>query len=308
MNQKLVLPVLHSPRMIVLGGMGGSGAACDVVADWLAAHCDLPAIVVKDYHFPKYVDRRALVLIVSLSGNTKEMLSLLDEGIERGCDTVGVSSGGDLEKVCLRRRVPHNRVERVMVPRASVPTMVFVILRILDGLGLVDCDDELKEAVASMRKTFASVSPKVPFRTNRAKQVAKVLARKTAVVYTPTHMGSVGRHFKASMNENAKVAASAGSYPEILHNEIETWKAADGRAVVLARQHKGEGEVGRKLVKAKQILGRAGIPVFEVYGDGGTLSTLLDWCLFLDMVSIYVAVIRKVPPISTPLLDGLRRI
>lgn len=308
MNQKLVLPTLHSPRLIVLGGMGGSGAACDVVSDWLAAHSPLPAMVVKDYHFPKFVDRNSLVMIVSLSGNTKEMLSLLDDATVRGCDVVGVSSGGDLEKVCEQKKIPHNRVEKVMVPRASVAAMVFVCLRILNELGLVDCADELQEAVASMHRTFDQVSPMVSFRKNRAKQLAKALSGKRGVIYTSACHGSVGHHFKASMNENAKVPVDAGSYPEILHNEIETWKTGGNRVVIITEQRDENKEVGKKLARAKWILGRAGIPVFEVKEVGGMLASLLDWCLFLDMVSIYVAVTRKVPPIETPLLDSVRRI
>jgi len=308
LSQRLELPVVHSPESIVLGGMGGSGAACDVVADWLSANSSIPASVVKDYHLPRHVGKRSLVIVVSLSGNTKEMTSILQEAVARSCDVVALSSGGVLEQMCRRLGVPHNKVEKMMVPRASLPGMVFVALRVLGELGLVNCQNDLREAALSLERMAPKVAPDVPIRDNGAKKLAKVLHGKRAVIYSPSFSASVGHHFKASMNENAKVSVDSGCYPEIFHNEIETWKSAEDRAVVLLRRPDEDENVSRKLVRAKKILARAGIPVVEVREEGALLSSLLDWCLFLDMASIYAAVLRKIPPISTPLLDKTRTV
>jgi glucose/mannose-6-phosphate isomerase len=308
LDQKLVLPRVRSPKAIVLAGMGGSGAACGVVYDWLLANSRFPVSLLKDYRLPEFVDERSLVLAISLSGNTKEMLGILDESIDRRSCVVALSSGGAMERTCLRRGIPHNRVEKVMVPRASVPSMVFVALRILNDIGLVKCEDELREAVVSMRRVAEKASPSVPFGSNAAKKLAKVLYGKRAAIYTAARHASVGHHFRASMNENAKIPVYAGCYPEIFHNEIETWSSPFERAVVLVRHRNEDEAVRKKLVRSKWLMSRAGMAVSEVFEGGGLLASLLDWCLFLDLVSLYVAVLRKTPPVSTPLLDSARLI
>jgi glucose/mannose-6-phosphate isomerase len=304
--QPLKLPSVKSTQSIILAGMGGSGAACDIVADWSAMNSGLPATVIKGYRLPRFAGRRTLVVLVSLSGDTKEALSLLRQGVDRKCEMVAISSGGKLERMCHELGVPHNRVERMMVPRASLPGMVLVALRILEALGLARSSENLEDVVASLRRTFARISPEIPLKENEAKKLAKALVSKTPVIYVPVAYASVGHHFQASMNENAKVPVMSGSYPEIFHNEVETWGASFERAVLLLRHGEEEKEVTKRLVRAKSLMSKAGIPVFELYEKGGALCSLLDWCLFLDMVSIYVAVLRKTPPVETPLLDGTR--
>src|SRR5439155_2073504 len=164
----------------------------------------LPVIVVKDFHLPRCVNKQTLVMIVSYSGETKEVLSLLAEAVERKCSIVAVSSGGVLETRSKELGVPHNMVERLVVPRASVPGMLFVPLRILSELGLVKgFEKEAEESIIAMEKTLAEVSPGVKFQRNPAKKAAISLYRFRPVVYSSSLHASAAYHFKDSMNENA---------------------------------------------------------------------------------------------------------
>jgi glucose/mannose-6-phosphate isomerase len=306
MTKKLTLPDARSPRLVVLVGMGGSGSACDIVADCVSACSGTPVMVVKDYDLPKYVREGSLVLAVSLSGDTKEVLLAFEEAVGRGCDVVGVSSGGTLEERCKTVEVPHNRVERLMVPRASLPGMVVTSLRILGEMGVADVDHELREASGVLSRRTPQVHPSVQSPKNQAKKLARLLYNKRAMAYTPARYQSIGHHFAASMNENAKVPVDVGNYPEIFHNEIETWRDAAGRAVVLLRGRDERIEIRRRLARTRSLFSKAKIPWIELGPTGGALSAMLDWCLVLDMASIYVAVLRKTPPVETPLLDKTR--
>ena len=305
-SQKLALPEARSARMVALAGMGGSGSACDIVADWVSASSRTPVAVLKDYELPESVREGTLLLAVSLSGDTKEVLHLFDEALARGCKVVGVSSGGALEDRCRANAVPYNRVEKLVVPRASLPGMVVTALRILGGLGLADVERELREASEAVARRTPEVHPAVQGKKNTAKKIARLLYRRRGVVYAPARYESVGHHFAASMNENAKVMADVGLYPEIFHNEVETWRKASGRAVVLLRGKDEREEILKRLARARALFSKARIPWLELPPSGGMLSTMLDWSLVLDMASIYVAVLNRVPPVETPLLDGTR--
>ena len=60
---------------VVLSGMGGSGAIGDIIAAILSRE-DIHVSVVKGYLLPKTVDEKTLVINTSISGNTKETLSI----------------------------------------------------------------------------------------------------------------------------------------------------------------------------------------------------------------------------------------
>jgi glucose/mannose-6-phosphate isomerase len=309
LSQPLELPIVHNPKLVVLAGMGGSGSACSLIYDWLWPIFDLPVIVVKDFHLPKCVNRHSLVIIVSYSGDTKEALSLLAEAVELKCSVITVSSGGVLETRSKELGAPHNRVERLVVPRASVPGMVFVPLRILSELGLIKgFEKEAEESILAMEKTLAEVSPAVKFTRNPAKKAAMSLHSARPAIYSSSLHASAAYHFKDSMNENAKVAVQVESLPELFHNEIETWVEKTDRMLVLLRHAGEEEEIKKRIRKMTSLVQVGGTKIVEVWCQGNLLASLVRWTLFLDMVSIYVAVLKGMNPLSTLLLNQMRSI
>ncbi len=309
LSQSLEVPPRREVSLIVLAGMGGSGIACSVIADWLRPNSSLPVMVVKDFQLPKCVGRRSLVVVLSLSGETKEMLSVFNEAVGRGCSVVTVSSGGELESASRRLGVPHNKVEKLMAPRASLPGLLYVPLRILSELGLApSLKSEVEESIGVLEKTVAEVSPSVAFSRNPAKKVAKLLRETRPVVYSSGRHESVAYGFKASMNENAKTDVQVGAYPELFHNEIETWRSRSGRAVLLLRHSDESRELRRRIHRMKAIVAASGCRVVEVWCRDGLLASLVRWALLLDMISIYVAVLKGREPLPTKLLNRMREI
>jgi glucose/mannose-6-phosphate isomerase len=309
LSQPLELPIKHDTQLVVLAGMGGSGSACSLIRDWLWPIFGLPVIVVKDFRLPKCVNRHSLVIVVSYSGDTKEALSLLAEAVERKCSMITVSAGGLLEKRSKELGVPHNRVERLVVPRASVPGMLFVPLRILSELGLVNgFEKEAEESIVAIEKTLAEVSPSVKFARNPAKKTAMSLNRFRPVVYSSTQHASAAYHFKDSMNENAKVAVQVELLPELFHNEIETWAEKTDRMLVLLRHTREQEEIKKRIQRMTALVQARGTKVAEVWCQEGLLASLMRWTVFLDMVSIYVAVLRRTNPLSTLLLKEMKSV
>lgn len=309
LSQPIELPARREIRLIVLAGMGGSGTACSVIADWLRPNSNLPVIVVKDFHLPRCVNQHSLVMVVSLSGETKEMLNLLTEAVERGCSVVAVSSGGSLEKISRRLGVPHSKVERLMAPRASLPGLLYVPLRILSELGLArNFRREADESVGALERTIAEVSPWVKFQSNPAKKIAKSLYGRRPVVYLSGQYESAAHSFKASMNENAKVFVQVEVFPELFHNEIETWRVKNDRVVLLLRHSAEKEELRKRIKKMKALIQARGGKVVEVWCQEGLLASLVRWALFLDMISVYVAVLGGRDPLSTKYVNQMRSI
>ena len=307
LNQPLNLPRIGKVTSVVLGGMGGSGSACDILAEWVRPRVKVPVVVVKDYHLPAFAGRGTLVIVVSLSGETKETIGLFRESTERRCPSVGFSSGGTLEKLCREAGVPFNRVDRLLVPRASIPGMVLLPARVLVGLGMVE-PVEFKRAAASVEGALSRSAPSVPYERNPSKKLAKALLGKSIVVYSASTLSSIAHHFKASMNENAKVQVQAEEYPELLHNEVETWVAGRNRTVVVLRRREGEGTMKGKFEKLRETLKKNKVPATQFEIDANDLGSLLSVALTLDLASAYLAVLEGTAPAPTPVLTLMRNL
>ena len=307
LNQRLNLPRARKITSVILGGMGGSGSACDILAEWMKPRVKVPVVVVKDYNLPSFAGQGTLVVAVSLSGETKETISLLRESLKRGCLTAGFSSGGTLEKICKDGGVPFNRVDRLLVPRASIPGMVILPARLLIGLGLIQ-PSEFEEVASSVEGALSRSSPSVPYGRNPSKKLARSVLGKSVVIYSAPELHSLAHHFKASLNENAKVPAQAEMYPELLHNEVETWVAGRNRTVVILRSKRGGDQMERKFERLKQILKKykVGLNQFEV--DADDLGSLLGIALILDLATAYLAVLEGRAPAPTPVLTLMRKL
>jgi glucose/mannose-6-phosphate isomerase len=307
LNQPLDVPRIGKVTSVVLGGMGGSGSACDILAGWIRPRVKVPVAVVKDYHLPSFAGQETLVMAVSLSGDTKETVGLLRDSLERGCPSAGFSSGGTLEELCRAEGVPFNRVDRLLVPRASIPGMVLLPARVLVGLGLVE-PIGFKRVQSSVEGALTRSAPSVPYERNTSKKLAKSLFGKSVVIYSASELVSLAHHFKASMNENAKVQVQAEEYPELLHNEVETWVAGRNRTVVMLRRKGGEEHMERKFERLERILKEKKVSVNQFVVDADELGSLLGAALTLDLTSVYFAILEGIAPAPTPVLTQMRKL
>jgi len=307
LKQPLNLPRGRNFRSVVLAGMGGSGSACDILADWLRPRVRIPVSVVKDYKLPAYAGPDTLVVLVSLGGRTKETRTLLRQSVERGCSAVSMSSGELIEEMSGQLKVPFNRVERLLVPRASIPSMVIVGARILAGLGLFQDVSDLESAAKGVEEALTHAAATVPLGRNISKKLATELRGKRVAIYSPPGTASVALHFKNSMNENAKVPVQVETYPELFHNEIETWVKRGDRAVVMLRVLELENNTKGELGMLEKLLKRFKVPVTEMRTEACGLPTYLAWSLTLDLATVYLAVLEGRAPAPTPILSRMKK-
>ena len=76
---------------IVFAGMGGSGSIGDTISAILSKK-DIHVSNVKGYLLPKTVDSKTLVIVTSVSGNTTEAISILENSKKTSARIVGFSS------------------------------------------------------------------------------------------------------------------------------------------------------------------------------------------------------------------------
>ena len=115
---------------IVFSGMGGSGSIGDVIGAILSKE-DIHVSNLKGYHLPKTVDSNSLVISTSVSGNTKETLTVLEKAQKTDAKIAIFSSGGMIQEFSKTHNLFFQEISMIHSPRASFPKFLFSILNIL---------------------------------------------------------------------------------------------------------------------------------------------------------------------------------
>ncbi len=305
-----IVAQLRGPRddfqNLVLMGMGGSASAGDVVLDWLRSELEIPSLVHREPQLPSFVDSRTLFVAISYSGETSETLEAFRQARGCGADLVGVGTGGRLAELCGRFRVPFITVESAIAPRAALSQLIVAVSAIIGRLGLVQSHSrELRETgrdLLVLRKRFEA---RTPLERNSAKRFASDLLGRLVVLYSLQRISSVARRFKNQLAENSKEIAKFDALPEACHNEIEAWRASADPALPVLIRDGGESAFETSVIEAfrSTIRSASGVRPMEILiPSRGKLSRLLAPILFLDYVSVYLALLKRVDPTPTTLI------
>ena len=103
---------------IVFAGVGGSGTIGDVISSILSKN-NIHVNVVKGYLLPKTVDSNTLIVTTSVSGNSKESLTILQNVKKSKSKFLAFSSGGKMKKYSTKNNIPYYEIPEIHSPRAS---------------------------------------------------------------------------------------------------------------------------------------------------------------------------------------------
>ncbi len=296
---------------LVLAGMGGSASAGDVLLDWLRDEIGTPASVSRETRIAKFANESTLVVCFSYSGETWETLQSFEDAWRRDCRLAAVGSGGRLDRVCKERGVPFFQVSSGLAPRAALGEMVVAgssALQHLGGVGQVR--QRLLAAGKELAELREKLKPTVPSYNNRAKEFAVLLRDRLPVIYSFQRMSSVARRFKNQLAENSKTIAKYALLPEACHNEVESWRNADKSCLPVMIRDSGESREEAALARAfRSTIAKAGEtqPLEVRVQAESKLGRLLSPILFLDYVSAYLALLKKVDPTPTPQIREYKR-
>ncbi|MEM3400732.1 MAG: bifunctional phosphoglucose/phosphomannose isomerase [Nitrososphaerota archaeon] len=309
--EAISLKLRHDVSSVVFLGVGGSGIVGDLLSDITAKRRNLPIICHKDYSFPPYLTKGALVVVVSYSGNTAETLSAMVKAYDAGLSMFAITSGGLMGRVCKKLGIPVVEIKAGLLPRMAVPHMLGAAISVLTGVGIIKMStDELRNAVERAKRAQASVEVHIGLESNVAKQVASRIYDKTAFIYSHGPLSSVGYRLKCQLNENAKMLAVSQCLPEILHNDIEGWSPEVARclAAVMLRCKDEYPAVKEALDKMEADLReRFGITVSRIESDeGDEVTKIFSTMVICDYMSFYAAIMRGVDPVRVDRIKSMR--
>lgn len=315
LGQRFVPPPLRRPlhEVVVLATGGGSAASVRLLEAYLWDALPVPLTLVQGYRLPAYVDDGSLVIAVSHSGNTEEILTTFRESRRRGAMVVAVTAGGRLKTEAEEVGIPVCVIPGGLMPRIAVGYLFFPLLALLTYWGLIDDrSNEVEETIALVQELAERYALEVPTHRNEAKQIALELEGRIPLIYGSDPLtGAVALRWKNQLAENSKVMAFANVIPHLHHDEAVGW---DGPSHLLRQFHVTilrdvEDDLRttrRQEISAQMLRDRVGVVrVVESQGQS-RLARLFSLVCLGDWVSLYAALRQGLDPTPVAIIDLLK--
>lgn len=282
---------------VIVGGMGGSA---------LPAHAarfldnSLSIATHRDYDLPESAPEDALYVAISHSGNTEETLSFASAVLERKLPLAAIAAGGKLLAFAKDNDIPYVEVPGDAQPRNSL----FYLVRALAALiGRNDLGD-----------TLTSVSFDADAAAADAAALAKTLAGALPLFYASRTNGFLSYVSKIHFNETAKMPAYANVFPELNHNEMQSFDSPAPGAVtdvarfVILRDPEDNPRVARRMDVFAELMRERGrnVTEFELVGETRAEKLARAWFV-MHTAARTSAEARDVDPDSVPLVEDFKK-
>ena len=303
-EQEFSKPEFSDIDHIVFAGMGGSGTIGDVFSSILSKN-DIHTSVVKGYLLPKTVDKNTLVVVTSISGNTYEPLTILENSKNSQAKFIVFSSGGMIKEYALKNKMNYQEIKMEHSPRASLPKYIFSMLKTLESVIPVKKSDVL-DTISKMEIVRKNISSNNLNENNTSLNLAKWITG-TPVLYYPWGLQSAAIRFKNSLQENSKLHVITEDVIEACHNGIVSWERNSNMQPILIQGSDDYFKTIERWKILKEFFNSKQIEYKEISSvKGNIISKLVNLIYLLDYSSIYLAVLSKTDPTPVKAIEFIK--
>jgi len=316
------------PRSLCVVGAGGSSAPGEVLAAVAGRGSPVPVYAFGGPTLPGWVGPMDLVVAVSASGRTPEILTFIGEAQRRGSSVLGIGAAGSpLQEVCtdargvsfwpVSRRSPMQDEQKA---RSLLWALSAPLLLLAGDLGLVaDARDGLAAAAQRLDARAVECGVEVPAPENPAKSLSLHLTAGLPLVWGSGDIGAVAaRRLGRQLAENADWPSVVGTLPDAARTHAGLlagpWAgpAAEAdifrdrtlddqpqprmRALLIrdAMEHPDTSVVADAVVQTCERLSVSYQVVSAVAGH--PIEQLADLIAVMDFASIYAALMQRRDP------------
>jgi len=298
-------PEFNDIDHIVFAGMGGSGTIGDAFSSVLSKK-DIHISVVKGYLLPKTVDENTLVVVTSITGNTQESLTILENSKNSQAKFIAFSSGGMIKEYALKNKINYQEIKMEHSPRASFPKYVFSMLKTLESVIPVTKSD-ITDTISKMEIIRENIFSNNLNEDNTALSLAKWITG-IPVLYYPLGLQSTAIRFKNSLQENSKLHVVTEDVIEACHNGIVSWERNSNMQPILIRGHDDYFKTIERWKILKEFFNSKQIEYKEISSvEGNIISKIVNLIYLLDYASIYHSIISGIDPSPVTAVDFIKK-
>lgn len=295
---------LKSHRNFVVAGMGGSHLAADLLKTW---DPEIDLTIHSDYGLPrstKETVKQTLVIANSYSGNTEETISAFESARKSKLPLIAVTTGGKLLSLAKKHQIPHIVMpQSTKEPRTAIGTSFAALLQATNNM----------DGLRKIRSLPSKLSPQAA--QEEAKGLAKAVAERITIIYSSGRNYPLAYFWKISMNETAKTPAFANVFPELNHNEINSFSqktkssAASPFYFIFLEGKNDPAKIGKRMEITDRLLTNRNWPVKKVnLGRSGSLEDIFQNILLAMWSAYFIAEKKGVDPDKIEMVEELKRL
>jgi len=289
---------------IVFAGMGGSGAIGDIFSAILSKS-KIHVNVVKGYLLPKTVNSDTLVIIISVSGNTVESLSILESAYKMRSRIIVFSSEGKTLEFCIKNKIQYRKIPKYHSPRASFTSYLYSILKVLYSTLKIKQEDIL-ESITEMENLGEKISSSNLTDNNPSLDLAKWI-NKIIMIYYPFGLQSASIRFKNTLQENVKMHALSEDVIEACHNGIVAWEKKSNVQPILIEGQDDYIKTKERWNILKEFFQKNNIEYKEIISiEGSVLTKIINLIYLLDYSTIYKSILEETDPSPVKSIDFIK--
>ena len=289
---------------IVFAGMGGSGSIGDVIGAILSKE-DVHVSNVKGYVLPKTVDSKTLIVTTSVSGNTRETMTVLEKAKNSPAKIAAFSSGGMIKEYCQRNNIFHQEISMIHSPRASFTNFLYGIINTLETILPIKRSDVL-ESISILDITKKNISSENLTESNDSLKLAQFV-KEIPCLYYPAGLQSAAIRFKNSLQENAKMHVIAEDVIESCHNGIMAWKKNSDVYPILIKGQDDYIKTKERWSILEEFFDKKGIKYFSINSvNGNILSKIMNLVYIFDYATVYFSILNSIDPSPVDAIDYIK--
>jgi|SRR3972149_538529 len=320
-KQKLSLNKKYKNALIL--GVGNSASTAYKSIDSIQINkSNIPIIFNPKPDLPSWVDKDTLIIAVSHSGESIEVLEAVNRVLSLGIEIFAITADGKLkEKAAGNKNITIIDYDIDIISRMAVGYIYVFIVNILNQAGAIDiCSDrkdclvgidwdEVETAISDYSKELV---PDVKTNKNIAKRTAINLLNNVPIIYGSNRLTeTVCFRLKNQICLNSKNFAHYNTMPEMDHGEISAWEMRHelrNKFFVLFISDKDSRIATKSRIEIlKGILMEKRIIFEEIMLEGPSDAVkVFNGILLADWISVYLAVLNAVDPTTTRLLDLMK--
>lgn len=293
---------------ILICGMGGSALMDDFFSyfqssGFKALSPKIPILTHRSYGLPADTNEKTLILCISYSGQTEEVLSAFDKAQEARYEVAGITCGGELGELFQKYKTPWVKIPQDDIPpRTSLGYQLAAMIKILMAYGLLAADAQHAIALLPEKVIPANLE-------NPAKMLCAKLNHKIPVVYASQNNRVLARLWKIKLNENAKIPAFYNSLPELNHNEMVGWtKNLGSFSIIFLRDKDDLPRIKKRMDITAELLNRQHLPIesVDIVGDNPLEKIFWASC-FSDWLSYHLALFYGTDPTPVVMVEEMKK-
>jgi glucose/mannose-6-phosphate isomerase len=307
----------NSIKNIVFVGMGGSNLPAHILHGLSPYLFNCPFEIISNYRLPQYADKNTLIILVSYSGNTNEVLSCAKEVSKRNLKTIVITVGGSLKNEAINNHWPilvlDDKLNRSHVPRYGIGLLLGASLGVVVRLNPEAFRHiDPKEIVRSIERAQQNLKKEIETDSNPAKSLAIKNKGQAIIIISSNHLAGVAKTAANFVNETSKTFSASFLIPDLNHHFLEGLvfpiSLKDNLRFLFLNSSLYPDIVQKRILVTKEIILKQKYQLTIIKPESiDAVSQVFESLAFLTMFSYYLSIANKQDPGTNPWVDLFKK-